>query len=296
MHFRQVSKPKNSPLWAEMLFQALLKDTTQRFREAGLETPDLDARFLLQDLLGISNSERLSGPIEINDEQQIIAETAITRRLAGEPISRILGYREFWGRKFFLSPSTLDPRPDTETLIEAVLESSWKAPRILDLGTGTGCILLTLLHEIRDSSGVGIDLSAEACKTAQKNAEAHGLSSRSTIQNADWVDSLEGKYDLIVSNPPYIPSEIIPTLSVEVQNHDPILALDGGEDGLNPYKFLLSALKKFLVPGGFIFFEIGQGQLPDIERLVKNSDATLIQFWTDLGGVPRVVKISYGDK
>lgn len=279
-----------------MLFQALLKDTTQRFREAGFDTPDLDARFLLQDLLTISNSKRLSGPIQLTDDQKNKAETAIARRLAGEPVSRILGYREFWGRKFFLSPSTLDPRPDTETLIEAVLESPWKEPRILDLGTGTGCILLTLLHEIRGSTGVGIDLSSEACLTAQKNADAHGLSSRATIQNADWVESLDDTYDLIVSNPPYIPSDIIPTLSSEVQNHDPILALDGGEDGLNPYKFLLSALKKFLVPGGFIFFEIGQGQLPDIERLVKNSDATLIQSWTDLGGVPRVVKISYGDK
>lgn len=279
-----------------MLFQALLKDTSQRFREAGLDTPDLDARFLLQDLLGISNSERLSGPIELNEEQLSLADIAIARRLSGEPVSRILGYREFWGRKFLLSPSTLDPRPDTETLIEAVLESPWKAPHILDLGTGTGCILLTLLHEIRDSTGVGIDLSAEACATAQRNAEYHDLSSRVAIQNADWIESLEGTYDLIVSNPPYIPSDVIPTLSVEVQNHDPILALDGGEDGLNPYKFLLSALKKFLVPGGFIFFEIGQGQLPDIARLVKNSDATLIQSWTDLGGVPRIVKISYGDK
>ena len=279
-----------------MLFQDLVKETTARFRSAGLETPDLDARFLLQDLLEITNSQRLSGDIILSHEQLERALAAAARRLNGEPVSRILGYREFWGRKFFLAPSTLDPRPDTETLIEAVLEETWNAPRILDLGTGTGCILLTLLHEIRGSTGVGVDVSAEACAAAQRNAIEQNLESRVLVQNSNWTESLTEKFDLIVSNPPYIPSRVIPTLSLEVQNHDPILALDGGDDGLDPYKILLSDLKKFLVPGGFIFFEFGQGQLPDIERLVKNADATLIQSWKDLGGLPRVVKISYGDK
>lgn len=279
-----------------MLFQTLLKEATARFRSAGLETPDLDARFLLQDLLEITNSQRLSGDIELSPEQISLSHAAIDRRLNGEPVSRILGYREFWGRRFFLAPATLDPRPDTETLIEAVLEEKWDAPRVLDLGTGTGCILLTLLHEIRGSTGVGVDLSPDACEAALRNAKEQNLDARVMIQNASWTDSLTGKFDLIVSNPPYIPSHVIPTLSDEVQNHDPILALDGGDEGLDPYKILLSDLKKFLEPGGFIFFEIGQGRLPDIERLVMNADATLIQVWNDLGGVPRVVKISYGDK
>lgn len=279
-----------------MLFQSLVQEAASRFREAGLATPELDAKFLLEDLLGITAAQRLAEDIVLSADDQALGRDAIARRLAGEPVSRILGFREFWGRRFYLSPATLDPRPDTETLIEAVLSSPWSSPRILDLGTGTGCILLTLLHEIPGSLGVGVDLSAEACATAQRNLEAQGLDGRAEIRNHSWTESLEGVFDIVVSNPPYIPSRVIPTLSDEVRTHDPILALDGGDDGLDPYKFLLSDLKKFLAPGGFIFFEIGQGQLPDIERLVINAGATLSQVWNDLGGVPRVVKIHYGDK
>lgn len=278
-----------------MRLQIFLKETRKQFRDAGISTPELDARFLLQDLFELSDTDFLSSDADLTSIQMMVGQSAVQRRLNGEPISRILGYKEFWGRRFHLSPATLDPRPDTETLIEAVLSHEWNAPKILDLGTGTGCILLTLLHEIRGSTGVGVDLSSEACETAKTNAKNHNLDSRVRIQNASWTDSLEGKFDLIVSNPPYIPSGIIPTLSEEVQNHDPILALDGGEDGLEPYKILLSNLKKFLEPRGLVFFEIGQGQEGDIERLAHNIGATLCETYADLGGVTRVLKIRYGD-
>lgn len=278
-----------------MQLQKFLKETKTKFREAGLATPDLDARFLLQDLFELSDTDYISSDIELTSIQLMVGQSAVQRRSNGEPVSRILGYKEFWGRKFYLSPDTLDPRPDTETLIESVLKHKWDTPRILDLGTGTGCILLTLLHEIRGSTGVGIDLSPEACETALKNAQNQNLESRVTIQHGNWTESVEGKFDLIVSNPPYIPSGIIPTLSHEVQNHDPILALDGGNDGLAPYKILLSTLKKFLEPHGLVFFEVGIGQVPDIERLAMNIGATLDEVYSDLGGVQRVVKISYGD-
>lgn len=278
-----------------MRLQAFLKETKQQFRAAGISTPELDARFLLQDLFELSDTDFISSDADLTSIQMMVAQSAVQRHLNGEPVSRILGYKEFWGRRFHLSSATLDPRPDTETLIEAVLSHQWNAPKILDLGTGTGCILLTLLHEIRDSTGIGIDLSPEACETARMNAKNHNLESRAMIQNGSWTDKLEGKFDLIVSNPPYIPSGIIPTLSEEVQNHDPILALDGGDDGLGPYKILLSNLKKFLEPRGLVFFEIGQGQEGDIERLAVNIGATLCETYKDLGGVVRVVKIRYGD-
>lgn len=280
-----------------MDLKTLLADTKARFRAHHLPTPDIDARFLIQDILELSSTDLLLSEKALTTEQLEQVEAAINRRMQGEPVSRILGYRDFWGRRFYLSHGTLDPRPDTETLIQAVLESQTNPyPRILDLGTGTGAILLTLLHEIPDSTGMGIDLSEDACRTAQWNAHEHGLESRVEILCGSWLEPVTGLFDIIVSNPPYIPTAEIATLSHEVQNHDPILALDGGEDGLVPYKFLLSTLKKFLVPGGLVFFEVGRGQAADLTKIASDSDATLSRTYRDLGGVERVVKITYGDK
>ena len=274
-----------------MTLAELLRKTRTRFQEAGLPTPELDAKFLMQDILGLTDPDTA-----LTSEQEALAERAILRRLNGEPVSRIAGFREFWGRRFYLSPATLDPRPDTETLIEAALARAWSAPpRILDLGTGTGCILLTLLHEIRGSTGVGIDISPEAISTARRNAMEQNLSSRVEFMCSNWTESVSGTFDLIVSNPPYIPSATILNLHPEVQNHDPILALDGGEDGLAPYKILLPTLKKFLVPGGVVFFEVGIRQAGDIAGLVRDSNATLSRTYDDLGGVTRVLEIQYGD-
>ena len=274
-----------------------ISDVKFWLREAGIEFPDLEARILLEDLAGLSFVDIISNPdAEIKAQAALKIQDALGRRVMGEPISRILGYREFYGRRFYLSKETLDPRPDTETLIEAVLSHKWESPRILDLGTGTGCILLTLIHELPGSMGIGIDLSADACATALRNAREQGIDSRVEIRQGNWTENLEGQFDIIVSNPPYIPSQVIPTLSVEVQNHDPILALDGGGDGLDPYKKLLSTLKKFLVPQGVVFFEVGQGQADDIGRLAAAHEATLSRVWEDLGGVGRVCEVRYGDK
>lgn len=274
-----------------------IRDVKMWLREANVEFPDLEARILLEDLAGLTFVDIISNPdAEIDVAASHKIQDALGRRATGEPVSRILGYREFYGRRFYLSDATLDPRPDTETLIDAVKSYTWDSPRILDLGTGTGCILLTLLHELPGSTGTGIDLSAEACETALKNARVQGIDSRVEIMQGDWTENLEGQFDIIVSNPPYIPSRVIPTLSYEVQNHDPILALDGGEDGLTPYKKLLSTLKKFLVPGGVVFFEVGQGRADDIGRLAAAHEATLSRVWDDLGGVGRVCEVRYGDK
>lgn len=278
------------------LFNAIKQD----LRAAGIKTPDLEARLIFKEYTDLTDADLISGEVVLNPDQEKLIKAVVVRRIAGEPLSRIFGHREFWGLNFILSTATLDPRPDSETLIEAALE--WrktylsKSIRILDLGTGTGCLLLTLLHEWKDASGIGVDRSLQACQTARLNAHALGLSDRCSFINGSWLDSIRGHFDLILSNPPYIPSQVVPNLSPEVRNHDPILALDGGQDGLTPYKILFPALKNHLETDGRAFFEIGVGQLPDIERLARDSHATLSRAYPDLGGIPRVVEISIGDK
>jgi len=273
-----------------VIYQAL----KTQLKSAGIDNPELEARILLCEYAGVTDADILTGNIPDFDQAKL--QEAVARRIAGEPMGRILGYREFWGRKFSLSPATLEPRPDTETLIEAVLESKIKPKKILDLGTGTGCILLTLLHEFPEASGIGIDLSFEACETARRNAREQGIDDRAWFINSDWTSAIDGTFDLIVSNPPYIPSETILNLESNVRDFDPRLALDGGNDGLDPYRNLLGNLKKLLGRHGSIYFEIGIHQVPDIARLVDSNGATLDGVYRDLGGVERVVKISFGDK
>lgn len=274
-----------------MTFVRFLKD---RLRAGGIDTADLELKILLEDIAGISGAalydSAQSLPADI--EQKLIQ--IVDRRLQGEPLGRILGYRDFWKNRFYLSPDTLEPRPDTETLIEAAL-SGPPPRRILDLGTGSGCILLTLLDEWPLACGVGVDKASGACLTAQNNANKIGVAERVTFLCGDWLSPVEGRFDLIVSNPPYIPSADIPNLDENVRNFDPILALDGGEEGLDPYKYLLPRLKNFLEPDGRVLFEIGQGQGEDLLRLVKACGANLSRVVPDLRGIPRVVEISYGD-
>lgn len=272
----------------------IYRNLKQKLAAAGIENPSLEARILLREFAGIDDAAILSGDIPAFDDTALNA--AVERRLSGEPVSRILGYREFWGRRFALSKETLDPRADTETLIEAVLKDARSGARILDLGTGSGCILLTLLHEIENSQGVGVDISFGACQTARSNAETQGIKDRAKFICGSWTGSLQGQFDIIVSNPPYIPSEVIPGLDANVRNFDPLRALDGGKDGLNPYRNLLSKLKNLLVRGGAVYFEIGHDQLPEMQRLIETADATLQGVYQDLGGHARVLKISYGDK
>lgn len=263
-------------------------------KSSGIDLPELEARILLREFANITDADILTGNIPDFDQAKL--NEAVTRRINGEPMGRILGYREFYGRKFYLSPATLEPRPDTETLIEAVLKENKKPKRILDLGTGTGCILLTLLNEIPDATGVGVDLSQEACETAMRNAKEQGVDNRVSFIQSDWLENVEGLFDLIVSNPPYITSEDVENLESNVKDFDPRLALDGGKDGLEPYRNLLGNLKNVLAEDGLIFFELGKGQVPDIKEIAVAHGATLHETYRDLGGIERVVKISFGDK
>ena len=251
------------------------RDIRTRLEAAGIESPELDARLLLGEVLQLDLTGLIAAAARtLNADEAMRLESFIQRRLAGEPVARILGHKEFWGLPLALSPATLVPRPDTETIVEAALDlmkqdgRSNDALRIADIGTGSGAILLALLSELPNAQGIGTDINSEALRTAARNAAALGLSERARFIECNYADALHGPLDLIVSNPPYIPSAEIATLSVEVREHDPLLALDGGADGLGPYRLFASALPPLLAPGGVIVFEIGAGQGPDVVALM----------------------------
>ena len=264
-------------------------------REARIAAPELDARLLLCHATGLSHEAYVAA---IND---VLAPDAaarfgasIERRLAGEPVSRIIGIREFYGRPFRIDASTLDPRPDTETLVEAALGLvDREAPlNILDLGTGSGCILITLLAELPRASGVGVDVSLGALELARANAQILGVGDRAAFLASDWLEAVEGSFDLVVANPPYLSATDMAALSPEVRDHDPGPALDGGPDGLSAYRRIVPGLRKALRPGGFALFEIGPGQDQAVLRLLAEAGLDVGEgqhLWRDLAGRPRVV-------
>ncbi|WP_293206442.1 peptide chain release factor N(5)-glutamine methyltransferase [Parvibaculum sp.] len=263
-----------------------------RLRQAGLPTPELDARVLVQAVTGASDIEMVREPATRMSaaEEELLAGYE-SRRLAREPVSRILGVREFWGLPFAVTPATLDPRPDSETLVETALAALREvaAPRLLDLGTGTGCLLLALLHERPDAVGTGIDISAEALAVAVSNAARLGLSGRTAFRTGNWVQGLEGSFDLVISNPPYISSGEIAALEEEVRGHDPVLALDGGADGLDAYRALAAALPDVLTQGGTAVIELGAGQAEDVTAIFETAGLAVPRVVPDLSGVPRAL-------
>jgi len=243
----------------------------------------------------------IAHPEKAVDPQAVLSD--LEQHKQGLPLSRIYSEREFWGMSFKLSDSTLDPRSDTETLIDAVIKrypDKEQSLRILDLGTGSGCILLALLSEFPNAQGVGVDLSNEAVVTAKCNAQENRLMDRSCFVRGNWAESIEERFDLIVSNPPYIQNQIIQNLDESVKKHDPILALDGGEDGLQEYKKIFSDLFRLLNKGGRAFFEIGFDQEESVTRLSKESRFLVQSTYADLAGHIRVLELvpenSSGDK
>jgi release factor glutamine methyltransferase len=262
----------------------------QSLLRAGSASPGLDARLLVEGSLGADTPD----PDAILPAEALARlDDFSARRLAGEPVWRILGEREFWGLPFRLSPATLEPRPDSETIVETALAQfagrRGEELALLDLGTGTGCLLIALLSELPQARGVGIDLSGEACRTAAGNAALNRVEGRVAFRQGSWTEGLAGRFDLIVSNPPYIPSAEIATLSVEVREHDPMLALDGGADGLAPYRLFASSLPPLLAPGGVIVLEIGAGQGPDVVALMREGGLEFRGGRNDLGGHERAL-------
>ncbi|MEQ9145656.1 MAG: peptide chain release factor N(5)-glutamine methyltransferase [Parvibaculaceae bacterium] len=272
---------------------ALYRDLVRRLRENAVASPELDARLLLSVATGISDVSLIADPdVSVDAEACARLETLVRRRLEGEPVSRILGTREFWGLEFLLGSETLDPRPDSETLIEAVLEAvddRQAALRVLDLGTGSGCLLLALLSELPNATGLGIDCAEGALAVARQNAEHLGLAGRVQFQQGDWGKGLEPGFDLVVSNPPYIPTPDLDGLGREVRDHDPLRALDGGADGLDAYRVLAPCTERLLVPGGLAFWEFGIGQADDVSQIAEEASLTVAGTARDLGGLARVL-------
>lgn len=276
-----------------MILRAALQHAQERLAEAGIENPSLDARLLIAHALGLDRAALLAREDrEIDDGERLAIERLIARRVVHEPVARILGQREFWGLPFRLNDATLEPRPDSETLIEAALALFKDRPapkRILDLGTGTGCLLLALLHEWREATGLGVDISPRAVRQAQENARALSLSDRAVFRIGNWLEGIEDRFDLIVSNPPYIPTRDIPRLQPEVRLYDPSAALDGGADGLDPYRTLIPKLSCFLAPQAAVLFEVGAGQADAVAALLKAQGLPNVVCRADLGGATRCV-------
>ena len=268
-----------------------------RFAATGIETPDLDARILVEWATGADRLAILSNPDRsLSDEELQRLSDALERRLNHEPVHRIIGSRGFYGLEFLLSAETLEPRPDTECLVDLSLKyltpKQDQALRILDLGTGTGIIAISLLARLRQASAVAVDISVDALATTLKNAESNHVASRLICTQSNWFDFIEGRFDLIVSNPPYIPSADISDLSEEVRNHDPLVALDGGDDGLVAYRVLAARSADFLNDGGFVALEIGFDQRDAVGGLFAAKGFVLIEATKDLGGNDRAMIFS----
>lgn len=275
--------------------ETALARATERLREAGVETARLDARLLLSAAAGCSVEQIVAWPErEVPDAAAEIFASFVSRRVAREPLAQILGKREFWSLSFATTRDTLTPRPDSETVIEAVLTHRTArdgALRILDLGTGTGCLLLALLSEYRRATGLGTDLSPAALRIAATNAAALGLADRARFVATRWDDGVEDSFDVIVSNPPYIPVGALAELAPEVRVYEPRLALDGGPDGLSAYRELAPRLHRRLRIGGLGVVEVGAGQAPDVERVFHAADLGVIGRSRDLAGVERCILI-----
>jgi release factor glutamine methyltransferase len=257
-----------------------------------VEEPAREAALVLR-AAGLKPTDLIADPDAPLGAAAANARVFATRRAAGEPLSRIVGRREFWGLAFALSSETLDPRPETETIVEAALATfaarRGEALRIVDFGVGSGALLAALLSEFPAARGVGVDLSPGAAAQARANLESLGLVARSEIRVANWAEGLEGQFDLIVANPPYICSGEIAGLAREVRDHDPRLALDGGADGLDAYRALAPEIARLLAPTGRFFVEVGAGQAADVIAIARSAGLIELATHRDLAGVDRVV-------
>lgn len=265
-----------------------LRAAIPRLRDGGIEDAALDARLLLAHALGIAQDRlTLHLPDAISDAQAAAYEAALAARVARQPVAQIIGQRQFWGLTFRVTQDTLDPRPDTEALVaEAV-----KAPflNMLDLGTGTGCILLACLKSMPVARGLGVDISPAALDVARGNADALGLGARASFRASDWFSDVSGCYDLIVSNPPYIAADEMPGLAPEVRDWEPHLALTPGGDGLGPYRIIARDAPSRLMPGGRLLVEIGPTQGAAVAALFAAQGLQEIRVLPDMDGRDRVV-------
>jgi len=269
-----------------------LREGVARLQRAHIESASLDARLLLEHVLGTTREHLLfTFDAPLSETQDTAYRELIAKREKRQPVAQLTGKREFWGMNFKVSGATLDPRPDSETLIEALVARCDREAklRILDLGTGTGCLLLALLKEFPHATGVGVDISEEALCVARENAVHNELQGRCEFKTSDWFKNIEGSFDIIVSNPPYIETAAISGLTPEVAKFEPRLALDGGADGLDCYRAIVAQLPQKLAPEGTAALEIGFGQLMAMEELIASHGLLIAGVKRDLNNIPRCI-------
>lgn len=268
----------------------------QAFHTAGIEAADVDGRLLVGHALHLDRARLIAQSDRILEAREINVISALAaRRLKREPVSRILGQKEFWSIALAITPDVLVPRPETETVVEGALDFVVRGGlrmeklRILDIGTGSGALLLALLRELPNATGTGTDISTDALKVARENAARCGVEGRCTFVVCDIASVVEGPFDLLVSNPPYIAHNEITSLAPEVKNYDPTVALDGGDDGLAAYRAIAADAKRLLAPGARMFVELGAGQEAAVRDLFTNVGLIAGIARTDLAGIPRVL-------
>ncbi len=275
-----------------------LRMAAAQLQAAGVEQPRMDARLLLSAAAGLSHEDMIREPdAELPQAEAGKYAAMIARRAAREPVSRILGRREFWSLEFEITPDTLDPRPDSETLISAALaqiEDRSQALRILDIGAGSGCLLLALLSELPRAHGTGIDISQGALDVAGRNAARLGFSGRAQfiqcdVRSPSWAQQISGPFDIVISNPPYISNDAMAGLAPEVTLFDPYAALAGGEDGFDFYRMITISLAQLLCPEGLVIFEAGTGQAGAVQMLLHQAGLAGLDPHYDLGGIARAV-------
>ncbi|MET3589707.1 release factor glutamine methyltransferase [Bartonella silvatica] len=278
----------------------ILFKTREKLRAQGVSEAHLDAKVLVEWITNTNTLARITQPdMCLSLEQVAQLERAIQRRLNGEPVYRIIGKREFYGISFTLSQDTLEPRSDTETLVDLVLpllkKQSEKSEKItlLDMGTGSGAIAIAILKQISQSYAIAVDISEDALKTATKNAENAGVMNRFTPLLSDWFDSVAGQFNLIISNPPYIPETDIKNLAKEVRLHDPLRALIGGKDGLHFHRKLAHDAPNYLKEKSYVAVEIGYSQEKEVCNLFEKNSFQCLEIRNDLNGIPRAILFSY---
>ena len=275
-----------------MLLSELQKKITKILAEGGIETNSLDARIILREIFNFDEKELILNSDLILSESKISkVQKIITRRLNFEPVSKIFGKRDFYNSTFSISNDVLDPRPETENIVEIannfILEKGYES--FIDLGTGSGCIILSILKENKNLTAVGVDISIDAIDIAKKNSKDMNLEKRSSFLVSNWLSSIYNSYDLIISNPPYIPSDEIITLSKTVNNFDPLISLDGGQDGLKCYKEIAQDINRVINKNGRVILEIGYNQAHDVIKIFESKEFKLLKIYNDINGLNRIL-------
>ena len=275
-----------------MLLSELQKKITKILAEGGIETNSLDARIILREIFNFDEKELILNSDLILSESKISkVQKIITRRLNFEPVSKIFGKRDFYNSTFSISDDVLDPRPETENIVEIannfILEKGYES--FIDLGTGSGCIILSILKENKNLTAIGVDISIDAINIAKKNSKDMKLEKRSSFLVSNWLSSIYSSYDLIISNPPYIPSDEIITLSKTVKNFDPLISLDGGQDGLKCYKEIAQDINRVINKNGRVILEIGYNQAHDVIKIFESKEFKLLKIYNDINDLNRIL-------